>query len=155
MKNLKECNGTYKGLIGECMFKLKQKNAVINKYWNKRKYFEIFGQHLTNKQMEFLNDYWHSLDAVEINFKIGQKKKVIYEIKTINAYKRRQYLKPKINHSSILLYQKALSLGFEVQLAYVCLHEDWKFSIEFVEFSKDNCYVNWTKTYDKEILDFI
>ena len=156
MRNLKECNGAYKSLIGECMFKLAMNYAVINKYWNKTKYIGIFGQYLNREQMEFLNDYWHSIDAIEVNFRIGEKKIILYEIKTKNVYKKKLNFKPKIIHSKVLLYKKAIKLGFEVKLAYICLHNDWNFSIEFFNLSKTDYRIEIPEQYGRENLqDFI
>ncbi len=150
MFKLKESKGTYKGLIGECMFKLTRKYAVINKYWNKKKYFEIFGKYLNNKQIDFLNKHWHSLDAIEIVFKNGTKKVFLYEIKTKNIYNKPLNFRPKITRSTVLLYERAIEFGFEVNIVFVCFHNDWNYSVKYTEFSEKNYYIDSQKPYDKQ-----
>ncbi|MFP4403216.1 MAG: hypothetical protein ACLFPJ_02610 [Candidatus Woesearchaeota archaeon] len=152
MFKLKEAKGTYKGLIGECMFKLTRKYAILNKYWNKRKYFEIFGKYLNDKQINFLNKYWHSLDAIEIVFINKTKNVFLYEIKTKNIYNKSLGFKPKITKSSVLLYKKAIELDFKVNLAFVCFYNDWNYSVKIVDFSENNYYIDSKKLYDKKEL---
>ena len=62
--NLKDCGGTFKGLIGECMFKSYSKSLVLTRFFNKNKYLQIFGQYLTESQANFLSKNWYSLDAI-------------------------------------------------------------------------------------------
>ncbi len=155
MFNLKESNGTYKSLIGECMFKLTKRYVVINKYWSKTRYFAIFGSHLTRQQMEFLNDYWHSIDAIEIDFSKG-KKIILYEIKTKNMNKKISGFKPKITETAVLLYNKAIETGFFVQIATICFHNNWNYSIQLLDFTEQNYQIGEQKPYDRQCLvDFV
>ena len=146
MHNLKEAKGTYKGLIGECMFKLTRKYAVINKYWNKRKYFEVFGKHLTQLQIQFINRHWYSLDALEISF--NPKKVTLYEIKTRNIYSTELGFKPKITESTVVIYEKGIAAGLNVKIALVELHSDWNYKVNVVDFNEDNYCIDKPKKYD-------
>ena len=80
MFNLKKGGGSFKGIIGECMFKLTNKNVVITTFFNKNKFIPIFGKYLTLEQQDFLRDNWHSVDAFELLFANGRKELVLYEI---------------------------------------------------------------------------
>ena len=119
MHNLKKCNGTYKGLIGEFMFKLTRKWAVLTKCWKLEKYLMTFGKYYTPKQLQFIKEYWHSLDCLEICYVKGKKEKRLYEIKTKNEYSREIRFKPKITESSVNLYEEASHIGFSVYFAEV------------------------------------
>lgn len=141
MFNLKEARGTYKKLILECMFKCTRQYAVITKYWNKARYFAYFGRHLTKQQMEFLSDHWHSIDAVEID-----SVPVLYEI-------RENKPSHNINESSLLLFNKAIGLGFKVKLGLVSYHNNWNYSVEIVDFSKEDC--SYSKVFEKPLNEFI
>lgn len=150
MFNLKKANGTYKGLVGECMFKMSRKYAVINKYWNREKYFLKFAKYLIEKQIEFLIKNWYSLDAIEIMFSEDQKLVVLYEIKTKNAYSKELGFKPKITMSTVNLYKKAESLGFCVKIANVIFLDDWNYEIKMVDFLPGNYCIDKPKRYDKK-----
>lgn len=54
MYNLKRGKGTYKGLIGECMFKLTRRYLVVTKFFNKNKYLSIFGEKFSKKEKDFI-----------------------------------------------------------------------------------------------------
>lgn len=153
MFNLKKAKGTYKRLIGECMFKLSRNYAVLTKYWNKRRYLDYFGKYLTKPQLDFVNEYWHSLDAIEIDYSNGFRDVYLYEIKT-NACEELN-LKPKINEARVLLYQKALKMGFIVKLAFVCFEDDWNYSVNLLDFSENNLCIDKPKMHDRSMIDFL
>ncbi len=155
MFNLKESKGAYKDLIGECMFKLTRRCAVITKYWSKTRYFAIFGNHLTRQHMEFLDDYWYSIDGIEIDFS-KEKKVILYEIKTKNINKKISGFNPKITEKAVLLYKKAIDNGFSVQIATICFHNNWNYSIQLLDFAEQNYQIGEQKPHDRQCLvDFV
>ena len=149
MNNLKKLNGTYKGLIGECMFKLTRKWVVITKYWNKLKYMQIFGKYMNSVQREFILTNWHSLDAIEITFTNGKKQITLYEIKTKNEYNVKLFFKLKMTESTHRIYQIAKKAGFNTKIAIVHFTDDWNYYTKIVEFNEASYCIDKPKKYDK------
>ncbi|MFC1691469.1 hypothetical protein ACFL0W_04790 [Nanoarchaeota archaeon] len=151
MLNLRECKGSFKGLIGECMFKLTNKRVVITRFFNITKYFRIFGKYLSKQQSEFLRQNWFSIDAIEITFETGRKKIRLYEIKTKNKYSKEMRFKPKITSATVKMYSKAKGLGFIVNYATVWFLSNWDFEVEILEFNEQIFYIDKPKRYDKRM----
>jgi len=148
MYNLKDCGGTFKGLIGECMFKLTDKDIIITRFFNRLKYLEVFGKYLDKKQAIFISKNWYSLDAVKLSFVNGEKKIILYEVKTRNVYNRKIFSKPKMTLETHKLYNTAKSLGFVTKLATVWLHDCWIYDIEINELNKNLYCIDKPKKYD-------
>jgi hypothetical protein len=155
MYNLKEGKGTYKGLIGECMFKLTKPHAIVTKFFNKRKYSEIFGGKFSEFEKEFVDKNWFSIDAIEFDYSIKPRRIVLYEIKTVNEYKNPS---PnwgiKMTLSTHQTYNEALKLGFDVKFAIVHLLDNWNYNIEIIDFNKSEYYIDKPKLYDKNTATF-
>jgi len=149
MHNLKNGKGSFKGLIGECMFKMTDKYVVITRFFNKQKYFSIFGKYLSHVQAEFVDKYWFSIDAIKISFENKIKNIIIYEIKTRNKYSRiRPHWKTKFTQSTIDIYEEALKIGFNVRVATVWLLDDWNYKIELKDFQDADYCIDKPKKYD-------
>src|SRR3989338_2556668 len=88
LHNLKRMCGSYKGIIGECMFKLTRRNLVVTKFFNRSKYIDIFGHYFRNDQLKFLKDNWFSIEAIEIKVTDGRPLIFLFEIKTRNKYEK-------------------------------------------------------------------
>jgi hypothetical protein len=155
MYNLRKIKGTYKGLIGECMFKHTRKKAILPKYFNKEKYKKIFGKYLSSDQLNFIIKNWYSLDCIEITFESGFKKVYLYEIKTKNQYNKRLSYKLKVTESTVRIYENAKKLGFNVKLGIVKFFDDWNFKIEIKEFAKENYCIDKPKKYDLPRSSFV
>ena len=149
MFDLKRGGGSFKGIIGECMFKLTNKNVVITKFFNKNKYMAVFRRHFTPIQQEFLFENWHSLDAIDIIFETGIKRIILYEIKTRNKYEQELHHKPKMTLETHHLYNQAKELGFITKIATVWLLNDWKYDLEIKDFDEKDYYIDSPKLYDK------
>ncbi len=149
MYNLKEGKGTFKGTIGECMFKLTNDKVVITKFFNKSKYFFIFGKYLNEKQSQFLQENWYSIDAIEILFIEGKPQAFLYEIKTRNKYARELSYKPKMTEASHALYNSSKEYGFIPKLVTVWLHDNWEYSIEIKDFHENLYCIDKPKKYDR------
>lgn len=150
MYNLKNCGGSFKGLIGECMFKLTDKYLIITRFFNKTKWLTIFGKYLTKEQLHFVEKYWFSIDAIKISFCTG-KKVCLYEIKTRNKYSRPKYFwKQKFTKCTVDLYNDALKKNFEVKIATVWLLDDWNYEIEIQDFKDADYCIDKAKKYDYE-----
>ncbi len=148
MYNLKKVNGTFKGLIGECLFKMTKHWAVIPKFTSINKYFSTTGTYLTREQIEFLKTHWYSIDAVELRFEQGKKVLTLYEVKTKNKYTTELWYKPKMTLSTHEIYNKAKLLGFTVQLATVTLHDNWDYDVTTTEFDQKYYCIDVLKRYD-------
>jgi len=148
MHNLKKFNGTYKGMIGECMFKLTRDKTILMKCFNKNKYLTIFSKHFTIPQKEFIQRNWHSLDAIEISYNKGKEIK-LFEIKTKNEYRKKLGFKLKITQSTANLYEYAKKIWFKVIVATVHMHNNWNYSITLTDFNLLHYCIDKPKVYDK------
>ena len=151
MYNLRVPGGTYKGIIGECMFKLTRRYLILPKFFNKFKYFKIFSDRLSLEEKNFLNKYWFSIDALEFDYSKKPRKIVLFEIKTISNpsfcdHKPEEMIKMTLATHNI--YTEAKSLGFDVKIAIVELLDNWNYEVELVDFDKCNYYVDKPKKYD-------
>ena len=150
MFNLKRGGGSFKRIIGECMFKLTNERVVITKFFRKDKYFPIFGKHFTPEQKEFLQNNWYSIDAIDILFSNGQKEVILYEVKTRNKYNKELYFKPKMTLETHNLYNSAKSLNFSVKIVTVWLYDNWEYDLEIKDFDEKDYYIDTPKLYDKK-----
>lgn len=150
MHNLKKCTGTYKGLIGECLFKLTRRYVIVTKFFNKKKYFEIFKDKFSIEEKEFIDRNWFSIDALEFDYSQKPRKIILFEIKTKNKiYNPKYFWPPKMTLATHKMYNEALSKGFDVKIAIVRLLDDWNYDVEIIDFSRDNYYIDKPKKYDK------
>jgi len=149
MYNLKRGGGTFKGLIGECMFKLTRKNLILTRFFNKNKYLNIFGDRLTEEQYTFLDNNWYSLDAIEVDYSIKPYKFVIFEVKTINyLYNPKSYWKLLMTENTYELYRKALKLNFDVKVATIILFDNWNYEVDIIDFDQADFSISKPKKYD-------
>ncbi len=149
MYNLKKGGGTFKGLIGECMFKLTRKNLILTRFFNKNKYLTIFGNRLTKEQYTFLDKNWYSLDAIEIDYSTNPYKFLLFEVKTMNyLYNPKPYWKLLMTKNTYNLYSESLKLGFDVKVATVILLDNWNYEIEITDFDKTDFLISKPKKYD-------
>ncbi len=144
MYNLKEFYGSFKGIIGEYMFKLTNKRVVLTRFFNKPKYFLIFGKYLTREQNDFLRKNWYSIDAIEL---FGRNP-ILYEVKTKNKYSTFLPFKPKMTQAAHEIYNHAKELGFIVKIALVELKDNWEYDVSILEFDKKYYCIDKPKTYD-------
>ncbi|MBU2590115.1 MAG: hypothetical protein KKF52_03475 [Nanoarchaeota archaeon] len=148
MENLKLFYGTYKGLIGEYMFRLTRKFIILTKLTDKDRIINYFNEKLKEEQKIFLETYWHSIDALE--FKRNEQEIILYEVKTKNAYKNKIF-KPKMTLHTHNIYNKAQELGFVVKLILIRLHNNWNFEVEELEFNKEHYQIDSPKRFDKVV----
>src|SRR3989338_5201961 len=123
MYNLKKFGGSFKGLIGECMFKLTREHAFLVRFHNKNKFLEVWNRILTSDQKEFIYKNWYSLDAIEV----VNNQVILYEIKTRNSYRKPLYFQPKMTLQTHNLYLEAKRLGFIIKLVTIWLFDDWNY----------------------------
>jgi len=147
---LRRFNGSFKGTIAECMFKLTNDRVVITKFFNKVKYFTVFGKHFTDEQKAFLETNWYSIDAIEVFFSDGQRNIILYEIKTKNkAYEKKIKWPHKITQNTVNMYRKSAEIGFKPIIVIVWFLENWNFEIEVREFESGWWTIDRPKLYDK------
>ncbi len=150
MYNLKGCKGTFKGIIGECMFKLTRNWAVLPLFFKFSKYRERFYKYYSVDQIDFLRKYWHSIDAIEIKFLFGKPIPYLYEIKTKNSYRKHIGFKPKMTMSTEEVYSDAKKLGFVGKIAIVYFQDNWKFEVNIKDFDKKFYCLDKPKLYDRK-----
>lgn len=153
MYNLKKVSGSYKGWIGECLFKVTRKYVILTRFFSKNKYFKIFEDKLTNDEKQFLDKNWFSIDALEFDYTKLPRRLVLYEVKTLNDYFNSKLNGlnriPKITLNSYKMYTEALVRGFDVKVVFVWLRNSWNYDIEIFDFNKCKYYVDKPKLYDK------
>jgi len=149
MYNLKRCKGSFKGLIGECLFKLTDRSVIVTRFFNKQKYLQIFNGYIHPEQLAFIEKYWFSIDAIRVDLK--SKKACLYEVKTRN---KRESFKPHwkttMTQATSDIYTKALFLGFEVKIATVWLFDNWNYAVEFEDFERAEYHIDKPKPYDRQ-----
>jgi hypothetical protein len=145
--------GTYKGLIGECLFKLTRRYLVSTKFFNKDKYLTIFGKYLSDEQIIFLESNWHSIDSIEFDYSQKPVRPILFEVKTLNDfyYARLNGFNriPKFTKSTYYLYKKALEIGFVVKVAIIWLRDNWEYDVEIIDFDKCKLFIEGPRKYDK------
>ncbi|MBU4502397.1 MAG: hypothetical protein KKA79_07405 [Nanoarchaeota archaeon] len=146
MYNLKKGKGTFKGNIGECMFKLTKKKLFLTRFHSKYKVLNLISKFLSFEQKSFLKNNWFSLDGIEL----VDSKIIIYEIKTKNRYRKRLKYRPKTTSNTLDLYNHAIQLGFIVKIVFVWLEKDWDYSLEFKDFNPSILHCDKSKPYDKK-----
>ena len=153
MYNLKRGGGTYKGIIGECMFKLTRRYTILPKFFNKNKYFSIFENKLSQDEKNFINNNWYSLDALEFDYTKNPRKIILFEVKTLNDfyYKKLDGLNriPTFTSATVNMYKEAEKLGFDVKVAIVWLKDNWDYEVELIDFNKARYIIDSPKKYDK------
>jgi hypothetical protein len=152
MYDLQRLNGSFKGTIAECAFKLTNEKVVITKFFNKRKYMDIFGKYFTEEQRVFLEENWFSIDAIEIKFEDRKKHLILYEIKSKNAfYANRKDWPFQITANSYKIYKNSMALGFEPKFAAIWYFKDWKFDVDIRDFESAHLAIDKPdKVYDKK-----
>ena len=147
MFNLKRYNGTFKGVIGECLFKNTNDNVIITKFFNKNKFFSKFDNIIGKEKRDFLFNNWFSIDAVE--FDKSSMKIVLYEIKTRNKYNKELHFKPKMTLATHKIYTEALRIGFIVKIATVWLCDNWDYNVVLSDFDDSQYCIDKPKKWDK------
>lgn len=151
MHNLKEQKGTFKGLIGECMFQMTRQYAFLTRFHPKWKFFNAANKYLTHEQKQFIDKKWYSLDSIEIRFIDNNPEVFLYEVKTQNRLHNRPYWwKPKITQTTAVIYEQAIKLGFCVKLAVVEFQENWNFAVKILDYTPDHYSVDKLKKYDRD-----
>ena len=148
MQNVKSIGGTFKGLIGECLFKVTDDRLTLTRFFGRNKWLELFGERLSESQRNFIFKNWYSLDVVRIPRPGDQA--CIYEVKTRNRYKRMEpHWINKFSARTTILYKEATSLGIQVFVTTVWMEDDWNYSIEIKPFSESEYVVDSPKRYDR------
>lgn len=158
MFNVKRFNGTFKGIIGECMFKLAFPKINLTNFYPSFRFLSYFNKILTLEQYTFLKKHWYSIDAIEVK-KVekengGEYWFILYEIKTRNRYTTDLYFKPKMTLETHKVYHEAEKLGFVSKIATIWLETDWNYSIELQEYKSEFYCIDKPKKYDKKVSNY-
>ena len=147
MYNLKRLNGTFKGNIGECMFKLTRHNFFLTRFHSKNETLNKVSEYLTSEQKRFLRSNWYSIDG----FEVINRCVVLYEVKTRNRHKTARLYKPKTTLAEVMMYRIARNIGFKVRIVNVWFEDNWDFSVQINEYNENEFYVDKPKPYDRDI----
>jgi hypothetical protein len=138
MLSVREFKGSYKGLIGECLFKFKHKYAVLTQLANPDTYLEKRPYTLPKEMIAFLKSNWTRIDAFEVllNHDMSLLAVNIFEIKTRNQYK---YILPghvelRVSPEVDKAMKSAKEYGIGAYLAKVMLFDDWRFDVEIISY---------------------
>ncbi len=131
MFNLRNFNGTFKGVVGECLLKLAYPDIILTRFFNRFKFMTYYD--IKDIKKEFLLSNWFSVDGIKV---IGSRV-LLFEIKTKNQYKKNLNYKEKISKNSLNIYIKAKELGFDVRFVSVKLFENWNYEIEIKKFNPE------------------
>jgi hypothetical protein len=134
MYNLKDLKGTYKGLIGECLFHLVNKNALVTRLINKELILRRLDIDKTIK--DFIYNNLMTFDCIEWGEKIK-----IYEIKTFKEMFFVNYKKLKMTRNSYNTYLNAMNRGIECNAVFIILLKNWNFKIFLKSINKANFYI--------------
>jgi len=151
MFNLKTGKGSFKGFIGECMFKLNNRKVIMTTFFNKLKYIDVFGNYFNKEQKTFLLRNWHSFDAIEIVSEKGITTFVLYEIKTRNHYHNPSWYKPKMTFRTHNLYNQSKLIGFTPKIVHVWLYDNWDYDIKITDFEGRYYCIDKEKKYDYRV----
>jgi hypothetical protein len=121
MNSLKKASGTFKGLAGECMFRLVKKNSILTHFQPKEHAKKQLREIYNVEQIKFLMDNWDTIDAIDIE------EPKIYEIKTKSCNYGNYKIRMMANCHNTL--KKANNLGIKPILAKIKLEEDWLYLI--------------------------
>lgn len=147
MYNLLNQGGTFKGLIGEAMFKLTRNNAYMTRFHSFEFINYRFNDKLSKEQLEFLKENWYSLDVIEIS---NSGLITLFEVKTQNYLNFKQGYQHKITKNCYYLYSTAKELGFVVKVARVQLMGDWNYRVLIDDLDYVFFNVDRPKKYDKQ-----
>jgi|TARA_B100001971_G_C17941715_1_gene407991 hypothetical protein len=150
MYNFKQGKGTYKGLIGECLFKLTRRYLILTTFFNKNKYLKIFGNKFSEQEKCFINQNWFSIDGIEFDYSKTPRKVILFEIKTKNYYLNpKPNWIPKMTLATHNMYNETLKVGLDVKIAIVWLYNNWDYDIEIKDFNQANYCIDKPKRYDR------
>ncbi len=155
MFDIKKFNGTFKGIIGECMFKLAFPKINLTNFYPSDRFLSYFNKTLTSEQILFLKKHWYSIDAIEVKKEEKENsceyRFILYEIKTRNRYAKELSFKPKMTRETHVVYHEAEKLGFVCKIATIWLETDWNYSIELQEYNRQFYCIDKPKKYDKKV----
>ncbi|MEK6816976.1 MAG: hypothetical protein AABY09_05155 [Nanoarchaeota archaeon] len=149
MQNLKRDGGTFKGIIGEYLFKCYNKKAILTRFYSKNK-FQLQFTSLNKSKFNFLMENWYSIDALEFD----KGNIILYEVKTRNKYEKELEFKPKMTFSTHNMYNEAKKNGFIVKMANVWLHDNWDYDVVVEELNESKYCIDKLKQYDKGLSFF-
>lgn len=147
MHNLKRMGKTFKGLAGECMFRLVKTKSYLTRFFPIDFVLRRHDESLNEVQKNFLIRNWLSFDAIEFI----ENEIVIYEIKTRNVEYDTGKYRTQITQNSVNLLNEAKKLEFTVKLAKVLLHNNWEYEIKISQFNYDvrRMWIHTNNKYDK------
>lgn len=141
MNSLKKASGTFKGLAGECMFRLVNKNTILTHFQPKEHAEKQLRETYTKEQITFLLNNWNTIDAIDT------KETKIYEIKTKSCNYGNYKIRMIANCHNTL--KKAKKIGIKPILAKIKLEEDWLYSVIETDYLQEDCEIVIPSKYNK------
>ena len=153
MHNLKSVCGTFKGVIGECLFKAAFPNVILTKFTNKHRFTQNYPFYVSEDKMNFLFDNWHFIDAFGLDS--INRTLIIYEIKVKDDYENaNDFWKIRMTASTVDIFNKAVAIGVNVKVVTVHLYDDWNFDFDLKDFTESDYCINKPKFWDKKLSDY-
>jgi len=147
MYNVKRVNGTFKGLIGECLFKDTDNSVILTRFFAKNKWLDLFGDRISPDQRAFLLEHWYSIDAIRIPR--HNQPLLIFEVKTRNRYPRMDVRwVTKFSRNTVELYVHAQKIGIVVSVVTIWLEDEWNYTVQIEDFSQSHYVIDRPKEYD-------
>ncbi len=152
MLNVRDFGGSYKGLIGECLFKFSHKYAVLTQLANPATYFDKRPYTLSETTKRFLIDNWTRIDAIEVllDASMNIREVNIYEVKTQNYDREKafSYMRPSVSFNVDAVFRAAARYGINAHLAKVFLLNDWSFDITISPYNSTDVFVCERPSYN-------
>jgi hypothetical protein len=141
MNSLKKASGTFKGLIGECMYRIENPRIILTHFQPKELAIRQLREIYDDKQIAFIFANWDTIDAIATN------ETTVYEIKTRCGDYGKYKLRVMANCHNTL--KKAARIGITPKLIKVIFEEDWLFRVEETDYLDEHLEVIVPKKYNK------
>lgn len=141
MNSLKKTSGTFKGLAGECMFRIAKPQIILTHFQSKKFALRQVEKVYTKEQIDFLSENWDTIDAID------SCEPKVYEIKTKSCDYGKYKARVMANCHNTL--KKSAKLGIKPILAKVILEEDWLYRVVEIDYLRADVNVIMPKKYNK------
>lgn len=141
MNSLKKSSGTFKGLAGECMFRLVNRETILTHFQPREQAIKQLQETYNKEQINFLLNNWDTIDAINI------KETKIYEIKTKSCDYGKYKIRVMANCHNTL--KKASKIGIKPILAKIIFEEDWLYRVVEKDYLLEDLEVIIPRKYNK------
>jgi hypothetical protein len=144
--NLKKQDGFLKGDIAEIIGRHKIRYCHRTREMPRDFLKKEFPFKISRKIMEYLYHNWYTIDLFKFVVKNNKVENIeVYEVKARNWYSNPEKVKfpiPNITSRALKAYKEAISRGFIVKYIEIHFLDDWQYTINFRDFSKQEFIVH-------------